>query len=661
MSTNQPASNPMDFSIRAGTPEPILNDLDPKLQEVILDYRTGKQLDKAVVYESDKGEAIVDVIAKLKDPTQEVPGLDVVRTIGQIVTATIAVQDIESVRTNDNVISLKAAKEVHPTLQFSVHEIRASQSQLRNALPTDISPVNGAGVIVGVVDYDLDFMHNNFRNPDGSTRLLYLWDQWGGRNSSSPEGFGYGREFNAEQINEAINSGDPYQYLAYQPESRAHGTHVMDIAAGNGRATNRPGVAPAADLIFVQLNGGDYTEEESFGNSRTLLDAVDYIFTKAAELGRSAVVNLSLGTNGGPHDGSTLVEQGLDALLQEPGRAIVIAAGNSREDGAHASGQINPGQTRTLGWSILNGDQTDNEIEIWYSGKQSLDVTLITPTGDRIGPIPPATVVPLENSETRLGSIISRLRDPNNGDNQINILLDRRLAGEWKIELQAAEVGDQVEFHAWIERDDLGQSKFVPADVNPAYTIGSISCGKDTIVVGSYNAAVLKKDISWFSSEGPTRDGKQKPEVSAPGHNVLAANSLTQGATRMSGTSMAAPHVAGLIALLMQAANQKLAIAEIRDAIISTARKNPPTGTEWNGRYGVGRVDATAAILTQIEQPTDSEVVPLFSSAVANGSMATPNGTESSSMAALLSGMAETAQKLRAKVRLQVEVEPLEK
>ncbi len=111
----------------------------------------------------------------------------------------------------------------------------------------------------------------------------------------------------------------------------------------------------------------------------------------------------------------------------------------------------------------------------------------------------------------------------------------------------------------------------------------------------------------------------------------------------------------------MQAANRKLAIAEIRDAIISTARKTPPAGTEWNGRYGVGRVDATAAILTQIEQSTDSEVVTLFSGAVANGSMATPNGTESSSMTAWLSGMAETAQKLRAKVRFQVEVEPLEK
>jgi subtilisin family serine protease len=661
MNTDQPKSNDMTYNLSVGSPETILDDLDPKLQEAILAYRAGEPLDKAAVYQSESGEVVVDIIAKLKDPNQPVPGLNVGRTIGQIVTGTVAIADIESVRMNDNVISLKQAKEVYPTLQFSVYEIRATQDQLREALPAGLPSVNGTGVIVGVVDYDIDFMHNNFRNPDGTTRLLYLWDQGGGRNSSSPAGFGYGREFNADQINAAIQSSDPYQYLAYKPETRAHGTHVMDIAAGNGRATGRPGVAPAADLIFVQINGGDFTEEESFGNSRTLLDAVDYIFTKAAELGKSAVVNLSLGTSGGPHDGSTLVEQGLDSLLQEPGRAIVIAAGNSWTDKSHATGKIKPGETRTLGWSIMQGDRTDNELEVWYSGKQSLEVTLVAPNGNRIGPIPPATVVPFYNGDRRVGRIISRRRDPNNGDNQIDIILDRSLVGEWKVELKAAEAGDTVEFHAWIERDDAGPSSFLQADVDPAFTIGSISCGKETIVVGSYNAAVPARDISWFSSQGPTRDGRQKPEVSAPGHFILAANSLTQGATRMSGTSMAAPHVTGLIALLMQAANRKLAIAEIRNAIMNTARKNPPAGEQWNGRYGVGRVDATAAILTQIAPPTPSPEVPTLPTVVHNGSAALLNGADASTMTTLISGIAQTAQKLRAKVRLQVEVEPLDK
>ncbi|HEY9668379.1 MAG TPA: hypothetical protein V6C91_16340, partial [Coleofasciculaceae cyanobacterium] len=215
MNNNEPQSNNMSFNLRAGQPEPILNSLDPKLQEVILAYRKGEEIDKALAYESENGEVIVDVIAKLKDPNEEVPGLHVGRTMGQIVTGSVAVTDIESVRMHENVISLKGAKEVYPTLQFSVYEIGATQGQLSTALPAGTPPVNGAGVIVGVVDYDLDFMHDNFRNLDGTTRVMYLWDQWGSRNSSSPEGYGYGREFNAEQINAAIKSGNPYQYLAY--------------------------------------------------------------------------------------------------------------------------------------------------------------------------------------------------------------------------------------------------------------------------------------------------------------------------------------------------------------------------------------------------------------------------------------------------------------
>jgi subtilisin family serine protease len=653
-------ANNMGDNLTAGPPEAIASDLDPHLQEVILAHRAGEQLDPKVIHQSESGEMLVDVIAKLQNPQQKVPGLNVVRTIGQIVTGTVPVTDIESVRVHDNVISLKRATELHSNLQFSVKEIRAIQSQLLSALPVGTSPINGAGVIVGVVDYDIDFMHNNFRNSDGTTRLLYLWDQGGSRNPNSPAGFGYGREFNADTINEAIRSDDPYQYLAYPPGGRSHGTHVMDIAAGNGQATGRSGVAPAADLIFVHIYGGDVAREESFGNSRTLLEAVDYIFTKAAELGKSAVVNLSLGTHGGPHDGSTLAEQGFDALLKEPGRAIVIAAGNSWEHRSHASRQLEPGESRILGWSIQPGDSTDNELEVWYSGEQRLEVTLISPGGSRIGPAMPGTTVLVQRSGERVGSIISRLGDPNNGDNQVNILLDPGLPnGIWQVELRAVGTGS-LQFHSWIERDDYGQSSFVPADEDPAFTIGSISCGRDTIVVGSYNATIPMRDISYFSSQGPTRDGKQKPEVSAPGHDILAANSLTQGVTRKSGTSMAAPHVTGLIALLMQAANRKLTIAEIRDAVMSTARNSPPAGVQWDPRYGRGRVDATAAVLTQFAQPA-AQVLATTAQTVVNGArLATVNGIEPLTMVALISGMAETAQKLGAKVRLQVEVEPLD-
>jgi hypothetical protein len=166
---------------------------------------------------------------------------------------------------------------------------------------------------------------------------LYLWDQHEGEGGKPPEGYGYGREFDAAAIDAALrdaNAADgpvgPHRLLGYNIEQRAHGTEVMDPAVGNGGGTFPPGVAPGADIIFVDAAFDDFDGDGSLGNSRHVLEAVKYIFDKADELKRPAVVNLSINLNGGPHDGSTPVERGLDHLLEASGRAVVIAVGNSR-------------------------------------------------------------------------------------------------------------------------------------------------------------------------------------------------------------------------------------------------------------------------------------------------------------------------------------------
>lgn len=654
--------SPKEPTIKLGKPETITTQMDPHLQQAVLKLRSGQPLDPTVSQRSEAGELTVDVIAKLKDVQTPVPGLDVVRTIGQIVTGTVRIEDVERVHDHVNVVSLKLATKVYPELAFSVAEINATQAQLQAALPPDFGAMDGAGMIVGIVDFGGDFAHRNFRTADGATRLLYLWDQAGGSTRLSPDGFGYGREFDAAAINSALQSNNPYLALRYNPGDSSHGTHVMDIAAGNGRATGNPGVAPAADLIFVQLSvdGDEIGGDGNFGNSRHLLEAVDYIFTKAAALGRPAVVNLSLGTHGGPHDGSTLAEQGFDELLRQPGRAIVIAAGNSHQARGHASGAVRENTPRTLTWQIGAGDVTENELEVWYAGGRALAVTLITPAGQRLGPVELDTTVTLEGPSGPVGQIIHRQHDPNNGDNQIDILLDASLpAGDWGVELTTSE-GEPVAFHAWVERDaPQFQSRFAAADDDRTHTLGSISCGAKTIVVGSYLAGVPDAAISGFSAEGPTRDGKQKPEVSAPGQflpqqGILAARSTTQGTTRMSGTSMAAPHVTGLVALLFQAADCPLGVDELRTVLTTAARKNPPAGTSWSPRYGHGRVDAVATLQTQVPLPitVPSAPVTVLEPTYANG-----NGAVS--VEHLVTVMASAAIQARARVRFQLEVEPL--
>ena len=236
-----------------------------------------------------------------------------------------------------------------PQLDNSVAEIQAAPADL----PDTGERLDGSGSIVGVVDFGCDFTHPNFRTADGDTRILYLWDQNDGPApgvaigpAPLPSVFSYGREFDAAQIDAALAYGgkafrpdyvDPedvaFWALGYDPHDNyyaeemiggAHGTHVLDIAAGNGRATllNHPmgvGVAPGADIIFVQAR-----KPASIGGRRLMslaqvLRAVQFIFIRAAELGKPAVVNISLNSMSGPHDGTAIVDRMLDALLKKIG------------------------------------------------------------------------------------------------------------------------------------------------------------------------------------------------------------------------------------------------------------------------------------------------------------------------------------------------------
>ena len=586
----------------------IFNNIDPRIQ-LHLERRTRGIIPPASV-STNEGE--IEVIAKVSNlenwlsRSEVFAGANLGTTPDNchIVTARVPLSQISKLRQLDYVVSIKASQLVQPSLRATVEEI--------NAHPDLLSPIaegqQGQGVVVGIVDYGCDFFHQNFRHQDGTTRILALWDQKVDPQSEQTSYLGYGRVYSSAEINTALQSADPYTSLGYSPNRSSHGTHVMDIACGNGIGSKVPGVAPEADIVFVEISASDIpfqgreVLDANFGGSVQLLEAIKFIFDRAGD--RPCVVNVSLGTNGGPHDGSSLVEQGIDALVSEkPNRAVVIAASNSHEDGIHASGKITQGNYVNLVWQIGDFDFTHNEMEIWYDREDELQLELIDEDEQSIGTVNLGdSVEVLDNSENLLFFIAHRQGDPNNQDNNIGIFLNTgasnsEVLSQLKIRLHGIVVNNG-KFHAWIERDDLGQSSFAAPNDN-THTLGSISCGQHSIVVGSYDAHTSGQPLSWFSSAGPTRDGRNKPEISAPGHNVWAANSTTRaGVTRKSGTSMASPAVTGVIALMLAEADslgKELTIEQIRYILNQTARSNPPSNN-WHDRYGWGRIDAKGAI-----------------------------------------------------------------
>lgn len=475
--------------------------------------------------------------------------------------------------------------------------------------PADIA-MTGRGIVVGVVDWGFDFNHRDFRKSDGGTRILSLWDQRGGRLTNSPPPFGYGVVHTREAINKALGEKNPYAALNYHPADAdsgvgCHGTHVASIAAGTGGDERPIGIAPEADLVFVHSAPWDGLEDGKLGDSVTLLEAIDYIARAAGT--RPWVVNLSMGRHGEQHDGTTLIEQGLDAAVRSAaGRAVCLSAGNYYNKRVHASGQLRPTQERELAWVINEGTPSDyNQLEVWYSWQDKFEVTVRSPDGAVGAHARLGEKVKLLSGGKEIGNLYHRAQEPNTLDHHITLYLYKSApAGEWTVTLSGSDV-IHGHYHAWIEREvscPRCQSHFREQDADPTSTTGTICNGRRTLAVGAYNAHDPQHRMGPFSSVGPTRDGRLKPDLCAPGVSVLAARSAqrehpedTPSLTRMSGTSMAAPHVTGAVALAFQSAVRPLRIEETHNLLLGSATRIKPQ-EEDPDRFGIGLLDVEAFV-----------------------------------------------------------------
>ena len=562
--------------------------------------------------DSDGGRTL-EAIIRMDRPGIEIPDVRMVSRFGHIATCRIHASDVVAVRARPDVVSLKAARSLSPGYEPQADAQVGAQPSRPNARATDVrrSPslaVTGAGVVVGVVDWGADPDSAAFRVPfgpissgdrGGDTRLLSLWDQRELAIGRIPEPYGYGAIHDRAEIDSALRGPRPFEQLGYHPAIAdrgrgTHGAHVLDIAAGNGCAGGPVGMAPEADLVFVHLADRDTGGRANLGDSVRLLEAVDFI-SRTAE-SQPWVINISVGRHGGPHDGTTLTELAFDELLAAaPGRFIVQSAGNYAESRIHACGILATGETRSLEFVTDPADVTPNELEIWYDGDDEF-VVRIDPPGHVGPPVKLGEIRELVSGDRVVGRVYHRAREPNNGDNHIDAFLDpMAYPGTWTLTIEARRA-NSGRFHAWLERDDYCpqcQARFTLADSNGRSTIGTIANGHLPLVVGAYDAHDPARPVASFSSAGPTVDNREKPDLAAPGVDVLAARSASPGAVRndgllvrKSGTSMAAPHVTGAIALVLQIAGHRLGARQIRSLVLESC--DPVASLDPEHRLGQG-------------------------------------------------------------------------
>jgi len=631
--------------------------LDPRLQSLLAtrDHHGGRVRSRAVA--PGAAPAIPDrvgVLVKFTGPPDDLrhAGLEVEAIFGdeasafRIATGTIALDAAEALAGVPHVIKVEMDRPVYGELDVSTVEIKAKP------LRSGASPLTGQGVVIGVIDDGFDYRHHALRFSSGGSRVLFIWDQSQTvrarrpgdpfQEAAPPEFPTLGVEYSQAQIDQALRASDPLDVVRTTDDSRGHGTHVTGIAAGDGsQAGTKPdetcsgadtyiGVAPMADIIFVKnvFEAG----VNAIGRSRNLANAVRYIFIRAAQLdngtGRPCVINISQGDNLGPHDGTSLVEQAINLELNgRQGRAVVKSAGNEGAADHHAMSAtpIPVGGSLSITFSVKAGDTNDRFLECWYNGTTSLDVTLAAP-----GVPPPVSAVvhpgdaplvfitnPLALAANQVpATIASTELNLDNGDKQITVDFRSPVGvsipnGTYTIRF--TNTGDQpAVVHCWLDRGS--DSPVFTSNFTRSHTISIPGTADTVITVASYAAETFTSlsgaitepgELADSSSRGPRRTDAQKPDIAAPGVSITAARAGSHGGcccdccytfyVDKSGTSMAAPHVAGVVALMFQR-NRTLDWQAIKTAITTTAR-NPGGGVALPDRnWGAGKIDASAAL-----------------------------------------------------------------
>lgn len=494
----------------------------------------------------------------------------------------------------------------------------------------------GAGVIVGFVDTGINYTDSLFRNVDGSTRIIGIWDQTNNSDNSNNienetakpfSAFSalYGTQYTAEEINLALNSDNPASIVPTRDEN-GHGTFLASIAAGNrDERAGFSGAAPQASIAMVKLKPAkQYLRDfyliqdgaEAYQENDIMM-GIKYLRVEAYRLKKPMVILLGLGSNLGSHEGTSPLSITLQDISRSLGAATVIAAGNETGLGHHYEGTI-PGGQEFDDVEIRVG-QPESElgfvVELWASTADTYSVGFISPSGEIISRIPiiagNETSIPFLLEPTVI-TVNYQLIESGSGKQLIFMRFQAPTTGIWKIRVFNTQYLTGL-FHLWLPSQGLISDETVFLTPNPYTTITMPGNTASPITVGAYNH--LNNSIYIHSSRGYTVGGLIKPDIAAPGVNIsgpavgrgigsagTAAGRGTGSAgtaavpmTTRTGTSVAAAHVAGAVANLLswgivEGHNITMSEASIKAYLIRGARRNPALSYP-NREWGYGALD----------------------------------------------------------------------
>ena len=500
-----------------------------------------------------------DVIVKYSGPESDLggDGIQAVPLLGGYAVVTLPETEIDAYSDRQQVEFIEKPKRLY------FETLQAKEASCILPVQAGANGLTGEGILVGVVDSGVDYFHPDFRNEDGSSRILRLWDQ--SLDGKPPRGYVTGTEYTKEEIDKALALGETEGrrlvalHIEEAPVARplipsrdfsGHGTAVLGIAAGNGRASggvNR-GVAYKSDLLVVKMGNA---RENSFPRTTELMEGIDYLIRQAVKMGRPIAINISFGNNYGSHQGDSLLETYLSNAANVGRSVICVGSGNNGNDRIHTAGQLRQGQTETVEMSIGTYETTLN-LQLWKAYADEIEISIETPSGERL----PTLSEKIGTQRYRAGETDLLIYYGKPGPFQVTqeiyfdfIPVETYLtSGIWKIHLHGRRIREG-NYNLWLPGGNVLNP--VTGFYRPiaAETLTIPSTAAKVITVGAYDSRL--NAYADFSGRGGSNLSFPKPDLVAPGVNITAP---TPGGayTSVTGTSFSTPFVTGSAALLME-------------------------------------------------------------------------------------------------------------
>ena len=478
----------------------------------------------------------------------------------------------------------------------------------------------GAGVIVGFVDTGINYTDSLFRNVDGSTRIIGIWDQTNNSDNSNNienetvkpfSAFSalYGTQYTAEEINLALNSDNPASIVPTRDEN-GHGTFLASIAAGNrDERAGFSGAAPQASIAMVKLkpakqylrdfylirDGADAYQEND------IMMGVSYLYFLARKYSMPLVVCIPLGTNMGSHMGMSRLGQYLNQVSLSNGSAVITAAGN--ETGArHHFRAVMDADTDEVTAELRVGEREAGfSMELWAENMGAYTVGFISPTGEVAReisvPLRGENTVSFLLEQTQI-TVYTQIADVSSGSQFIFMRFENPMSGIWRILIRNS-LDIRETFHIWLPVRGFISDETYFLRPDPDTTITDPGNARYPITVTAYDHT--KNSIYIHASRGYSLSGRIKPDLAAPGVNILGASVSGRRLTRMSGTSVSAAHLAGAAAILLNwgvlnANYPYLNTPVLKSIFVRGAQRNPAL-TYPNREFGYGTLNLYEAFL----------------------------------------------------------------